>query len=513
MLAALVLFISMIGLVVAQEIQIPFSTHPEVTEITRILNNRYHLVDKEGFERAFLFQLPDSTCVMEVYYTNTGRVYRERQTVTPERLSEIRNILSGYTPSLGEQVNFCDFPEIDFIDANMNDHLALLPVEPDFDKAYLYRMADSSYLIEVFHNRPEGTTFDRRPIPREKVEKIRATLSTKRTASDSTEEDRARRRYLWECFKVYFGFHTWAIPATFGMKGSDTGYGGIIASFMYAGDNIFTRRYKITPGVEALASHGFYGGAIAGLGISALFKEHPTFGGALAGSIAGHGMGWIVARKYKLRQADAQIIGSMGTYGATMGFTTAQLTNEPEGRTIAAFTLVGQAAGYTLASKMKQTGKLTVGDAEAFKSDCYVGPALACALFSSYKDTQKIQYIAPLWIGSFAGVMSGWRAVTREDMSRSQGMFYSLSPYCGYTFGLGVATSLKGSRAAKRIAGVGTAILLHELALRTIHKDNIWADRDVLGLNKLQIDPSGILSRSVQGENYTGSLVTLSYPW
>jgi hypothetical protein len=508
----IILFLLGWGVIQAQEMQVPFLANPEIMEFTSNMNISLSLFDTPGFERANLYLAADSTYAVEIYRRDGERILRERRPIDGSELAKIRAALMEYRPIVERQVNFCDVPEIDFIDAKMNDEMELLPAEAGFEIAYLYMKPDSTFTLEVHKNGVYGKLVERRPIDKKRLDVIREALSRKRTATDSTEEDKARARYLRSCFIAYVGLHSWAIPKSLGLKGPDVWWGCVFSTLMYGIDQQVTKRYKVTPGVQTLSAHGFYGGAALGEELVLMFSDKGRYGGVVVGSVAGHVLGWGLARKFRFNEADGKCIGTMGTYGAALGFTCGTLTGHPERRTIAGLGILGQTAGYWSGIRLGRTGKLTVGDVLALRADLYYAPLIASLIYSVKDDPKKNEYIAPVLIGSAIGLADGIHIAMTDDFSRAQGVVYELISPAAAFLSWGLASIAKSSPDATRLIVVGSVIGLNRLTLHEIRKDNRWDDRrPLLGLDRLHFDASGVLARQTLGDRYHGSLVSASW--
>ena len=88
------LFSIFIAPLFSQEVQIPILPQKHIDYIDAHLQKKFDLFGEySNFQEARIFQLPDSSYVLEILYRSKGKLFKDRKSITAQDIQELRQSL------------------------------------------------------------------------------------------------------------------------------------------------------------------------------------------------------------------------------------------------------------------------------------------------------------------------------------------------------------------------------------------------------------------------------------
>ncbi len=389
----------------AQEIQVPMDEADRILVITADLARRLGLfAEVDGLREALLFQLPDSSFVLEVTSaTPQGRVRRERRPLSPAQALEFRR---DVTTRIAERAR-----------------------SAGVDQSGRTKLVGGATLLGLFYyGWATAVALD--------AEETRANVAAYMVTAGTA------------FFLPYLLTRNRAVPdavATMALWGATRGalHGALAADF--AGDPSTETRFGWSVGVGAVET--VIGGVAAqALGMTSGRAELTGAGGDL-----GLGIGWGIADLLKLNERYDSVTvpdGGGGTYTYGVQDRTAQQ----------AVTLSGAALGLVGGYMLGRTDDWTRGDAAIFRNVSLIAGLAGVAVGDLIQQPRTIteptggggsySYVddgftgtqtAAGLVGAAAGMVAGRMLVANRNFTTSQGTLLTLSPLAGGLLALGIA--------------------------------------------------------------------------
>ena len=335
------------------------------------------------------------------------------------------------------------------IDPRLEERLKLFGDHDDFQRAWLFKLSDSLYVLEVFRKSENAIVKSRLRFTEDGVSEFRARVSSRLLAMDPAYSlDRSgRNKFVAGELFLSLGFYGWAIPAAIEV---DDGRLALGMYMLTSGLGFYipfelTRNAAITDGAATLSLYGATRGVIHGIALAEILSDDPSYRGrtasAILTSITGSIVGYQLASRTHMNSGTAEAVSVGGDLGMGIGLGSAYLSNliddHPRGAgvSVLAGSGLGCLAGAFLASKENYTR----GDAYVLSGATVLG-AYVPLVFADFADPDNNDaYISVSMLGGTAGFLLGHLLVNDREFGTGEGNLIRLGGLAGGLIGLGCA--------------------------------------------------------------------------
>lgn len=358
------------------------------------------------------------------------------------------------------QVPFDSAGRVQRLDRSLEDKLNLFPEFPRFVEAALFRLPDSSYVLEILYDDSAGRLRERRALTSDETADLRwRVMQAISERAPATLLDRSgRKRLIAGNLTLALGYYGWAIPYAF-QVGSGSAYGGLYLVTAAAGYFIPLLATERTSVSRGTASLGLYGGSrgighgiMLGLVAGAEDNGPALVGAGVLASIAEEVAALSIARHANLSDGDAVAIGVLGDFGAGIGVCMADVTgafDHSDDAAVGAWVLAGSAAGLATGGMLARRVDYTRGDAYIVRAAGALG-ALTTITFTTYGDPENDRvYSSAAMAGAVGGLALGHVLIRDHDFSSDQGALITLGGVSGGLLGVGLVTLSAGGHEAE----------------------------------------------------------------
>ena len=356
-------------------------------------------------------------------------------------------------------VPFDSAGRVERLDRSLEDKLNLFPEFPRFVEAALFKLPDSSYVLEIMYDDSAGRLRARRALTPDEASDLRwRVMQAIAARAPAAVLDRSgRKRFIAGNLALALGYHGWAIPVALRV-GSESAAGGlylVTAAAGYFVPLLATEHSSVSRGTASLglygASRGIAHGIMLGLVAGAEDNGRALVGAGALVSIAEEVAALNIARHADLSDGDAVAIGVLGDFGAGIGVGMADVTgafDHSDDAAVGAWVLAGSAAGLATGGLLARNVDYTRGDAYIVRAAGALG-SLATITFTTYGDPDNDRvYSATAMAGAVGGLALGHVLIRDHDFSSDQGGLITLGEVSGALFGVGLVTLAAGDRGA-----------------------------------------------------------------
>jgi hypothetical protein len=345
-------------------------------------------------------------------------------------------------------VPFDSSGRIEHLDRSLEDKLNLFPEYPRFVEATLFRLPDSSYVLEIMYEDSAGHMRARRPLSAADAAELRArVMQIIAEKAPAVALDRSGRKALIAgTLTLALAYHGWAIPVGLNVR-NGTAVGGlylVTAAAGYFVPLLATEHISVSRGTASLAlyggSRGIGHGIMLGLVLGGENHGRTLVSAGLLTSIGEELIGGSVAQSNHLSDGDAVAIGVLGDFGAGIGVAMADVAgafDDGNARAAGAWVLGGSAAGLAAGGLLASRVDYTRGDAYIVRGAGALG-ALTTVTFTSYaKPNNDHVYTTTAMAGAVGGLVLGHVLIRDHDFTSDQGALVTLGEVSGGLLGLG----------------------------------------------------------------------------
>jgi hypothetical protein len=366
-------------------------------------------------------------------------------------------------------VPFDSAGRVERLDRNLEEKLQLFPEYPGFFEAALFRLPDSSYVLEIMYDDSLGRSRARRPLTGNEADELRWRVmqAVALRAPTAALDQSGRKRFIAGNLTLALGYHGWAIP--YAVRASDAAAGGIYLVTAAAGYFVpffATQHASMSRGMAGLGIYGGSRGILHGI-MLALVAGAEENGRAkvtagMVTSIAEEAAAVTIAQKTRLSDGDAVAIGVLGDFGAGIGVCLADVTGAFEGRddsrVIGAWVLAGSAGGLTAGGILASRVDYTRGDAYVVRAAGWLGGLTAITPLT-YGEPDHRAVSAAVIAGTTGGLALGHVLIRHRDFSGDQGALITLGEVAGGLFGVGIVTlTARGTDTDASVYWTGTTV-------------------------------------------------------
>ncbi len=398
-------------------------------------------------------------------------------------------------------------PDMDIMTINkdLENDLILFPDIENFDEAKLFRLPDSSYILEISYYKDDILYRIRRNMNDVELNDLRNKLRDRIELNQPSvlKDHNGRVRYLIGMGALSYGFYGWAIPTIMDLNGS-----GFTGMYLLTSGIGFILPFALTsnsPVSDGAATLSLYGG-LAGIGHGALL--YSIFGGVwdepqapvaamFITSITELLAGYYIATDNNISGGKSEVLATMATFGTGWGLAASgvfDLYNDRQSWALS--TLAGAGAGFVVGNAIANSQNYTRGDASVLANTGILGAALPVSLMALAEVDDYKTYLWAAMAGNALGIIVGNNMVKGLDFSASEGTYMNLASGGGALIGAGLGLLMSGdggdvSKVIPLLSTVGGSAGL--FILYSTFKDNAGTKRDVSSLD-IKFSPSGVMS-------------------
>ena len=356
-------------------------------------------------------------------------------------------------------VPFDSAGRVERLDRSLEDKLNLFPEYPHFVEAALFRLPDSSYVLEIMYDDSAGRLRARRPLTSDEAADLRWRVmqAIAQRAPTAVLDQSGRKRFIAGNLALTLGYHGWAIPVALQVKESVAG--GLYLLTAAAGYFIPLLATERTSVSRGTASLGLYGGSrgighgiMLGLVAGAEDNGPLLVGAGVLASVAEEVAAVNIVRHTNLSDGDAVAIGVLGDFGAGIGVGMADVSgafDSDHAAAVGAWVLAGSAAGLATGGMLARNMDYTRGDAYVVRAAGALG-TIAALTFTTYADPKDDRvYSSTAIAGAVGGLTFGHVLIRDHDFSSDQGALITLGEVSGGLLGMGLVTLAVGNHGAE----------------------------------------------------------------
>jgi len=376
---------------------------------------------------------------------------------------EVMLVLCLFAASVYAQETLVPFDSagrVERLDRSLEDKLNLFPEYPHFVEAALFRLPDSSYVLEIMYDDSAGRLRARRPLTSDEAADLRWRVmqAIAQRAPTAVLDQSGRKRFIAGNLALTLGYHGWAIPSALQVEGGSAA-GGIYLVTAAAGYFIPLLATERTSVSRGTASLGLYGGSrgighgiMLGLVAGAEDNGPLLVGAGVLASVAEEVAAVNIARHTNLSDGDAVAIGVLGDFGAGIGVGMADVSgafDSDHAAAVGGWVLAGSAAGLATGGMLARNMDYTRGDAYVVRAAGALG-TIAALTFTTYADPKDDRvYSSTAIAGAVGGLTLGHVLIRDHDFSSDQGALITLGEVSGGLLGMGLVTLAVGNHGAE----------------------------------------------------------------
>ncbi|MDA3843820.1 MAG: hypothetical protein PF588_05550 [Candidatus Kapabacteria bacterium] len=434
------------------------------------------------------------------------------------------------------------------VDKDLESKLAIFTEYKGFVDAKLFKSDDGTFVLEVTYKVDSKLHRKRNTLSQEEVDELRIKV-TDSIKSDNPAillDQSGRTSFIVGTTILGLGYYGWAVPLMFDAESAEANVGlysvTSFASFLVP--YLITEKIPVT---EAAADLSIYGGA-AGLGHGLLlylifgddfndgyhdeygyyYESSNPFDDALPlmmlTSLAELTAGYFIATKTNMSVGKADVIASVGTFGALAGLGTQVIIDYDAGKEAFGIAgLLGSAAGLAAGNVIANGQDFSKGDAKVFSTAGVLGAWIPfCLYMSAAFDAESFSGEAltgASMAGSILGLVAGNYLVKDLDFTSSQGSYIAWGTPLGGLLGFGLGFMINTDTPTTGLVGsaIGSTVTF-ALLYNTFKKDA----RDFSALDGLDVNFSPVgLATMMSGTDYgvinnrpvVSPILDISFKW
>lgn len=366
----------------------------------------------------------------------------------------------GAHAQVERQITFDEAGKILVVTKSMNDEYKWFEPIETFLEARLFKMNDSSFVLEIMRRADQGNERERRQLSMVDMAALRARIQM--SAGSPTEtgglDQSGRSALLWGSTLWSLFYYGTAITAVFSPEGEFSAsptylIAGGLGYFVPA---ILTQDANVTAGAASLAVGGMFQGALHGWALGGLISgsnlsARTGFALSVLGGVSETIAGYVVGTNTGISEGAAGVINTTEFYGAAGGALAALtiMGNLTDGdasiRVLSGLGLLGAAGGVLVGNEIIKSQHITTSDATVYAVTGALGLGLPYAILSAVNPTNvSSRVITGLGlVGAAGGLYLGTRLIDGLDYRENDGTTVLLSTLAGGLVGIGIAQIVK----------------------------------------------------------------------
>jgi len=414
---------------------------------------------------------------------------------------------------------------IERVDAQLARRLGLFTDRyPGFAEARLFRLADSTFTLEVTMARGRQLVRERVPLTAAGADSLRQRISTlvAANAPEAAVNQEGRTLMLAGSTLLGLGFYGWAFPVAMDVQGAQS-FAGIY--MLTAGGSFFlpfaaTLEQPVTFGMSNLAIYGATRGIPHGILVYQLFVDNKdtdngNLGSAVAASMVEGVGGYLWAKQAGLSAGSATTIATLGDYGLLEGLGFARLSeyhDQDRHRAAAASMLLGSAAGLAAGSALAAHRDYSYGDAAVMRNAGFLGVFASQMITDWFDPRDDKAFVTAAMIGGTAGLAAGDRLVRGTRFTAGQSVIVTLGMVAGAAVGLGVAFVSSGDQGDNGTFLLSSSMVGSAIGFAATYRSLLSAaggPRTERSSWRIEISPLGLTAAAADAKGAGGRGATL----
>lgn len=364
------------------------------------------------------------------------------------------------------QIPFDRAGRIYVISRSFNDQHKIITGFDGFVEARLFKVADSTYSLEVVTEVNGGRGRTNRPLTQQDVDAIRDRVNNIQAESGFVEEEEdftpggidqsGRTALLWG--STLWSLFYYGTATSVALNVDEPAIPILLAGGMgYLVPALLTNDAPVSDGAASLALGGMFQGTIHGWALAALVagedlfqSDTPRLGFGLS-VLTGIGesvAGYVVATNTNMSEGRAGVINTTAFYGLLCGsfvslavFDQVDPTSDAAARVLGGSALLGAAAGVVAGNAVADGQHYSSGDASMYGISGFFGAALPWVVIATIQpDDLSVTLASSISVAStIGGLWLGDQLVRGKDYRSTDGTISALSLLGGGLIGLGVA--------------------------------------------------------------------------
>lgn len=340
--------------------------------------------------------------------------------------------------------------KIEYIDSKLEQKLGLFTEYSNFRKARLFRISDTSFVLEISYQLQEKLLKVRLLLSAEEAKNFqqKVTERIKQKKSEVILDQRGRTTLIIATMTLSLGYYGWAVPVAFDVDDRKLA----VAIYMLTSGAGFYIPLSVTskiPVTDAAATLSLYGGTrgiVHGIFLARLFSKEPSGKEIIASgmlvSIVELLAGFKIANKLNISAGTAETIGVGGDFGLGLGLGAAHLAiffENDNDQAVAGSVLLGSAVGLLGGKLLSNHQPYTRGNSRVLSTAGLLGAYIPLAVVDISGTKNEKAYTAASMLGTVVGLGPGHNLVRGKDFTTGQGNLIKLGQLAGGLLGLGVA--------------------------------------------------------------------------
>lgn len=354
------------------------------------------------------------------------------------------------------QITFDEAGKILVVTKSMNDEYKWFEPIETFLEARLFKMNDSSFVLEIMRRADQGNERERRQLSMIDMAALRARIQMSAGSPMETGglDQSGRSALLWGSTLWSLFYYGTAITAVFSPDGEFSAsptylIAGGLGYFVPA---ILTQDANVTAGAASLAVGGMFQGALHGWALGGLISgsnlsARTGFALSVLGGVSETIAGYVIGTNTGISEGAAGVINTTEFYGAAGGALAALtiMGNLTDGdasiRVLSGLGLLGAAGGVLVGNEIIKSQHITTSDATVYAVTGALGLGLPYAILSAVNPTDvSSRVITGIGlVGAAGGLYLGTRLIDGLDYRENDGTTVLLSTLAGGVVGLGIA--------------------------------------------------------------------------
>ncbi len=366
----------------------------------------------------------------------------------------------GAHAQVERQITFDEAGKILVVTKSMNDEYKWFEPIETFLEARLFKMNDSSFVLEIMRRADQGNERERRQLSMIDMAALRARIQMSAGSPMETGglDQSGRSALLWGSTLWSLFYYGTAITAVFSPDGEFSAsptylIAGGLGYFVPA---ILTQDANVTAGAASLAVGGMFQGALHGWALGGLISgsnlsARTGFALSVLGGVSETIAGYVIGTNTGISEGAAGVINTTEFYGAAGGVLAALtiMGNLTDGdasiRVLSGLGLLGAAGGVLVGNEIIKSQHITTSDATVYAVTGALGLGLPYAILSAVNPTDvSSRVITGIGlVGAAGGLYLGTRLIDGLDYRENDGTTVLLSTLAGGLVGIGIAQIVK----------------------------------------------------------------------
>lgn len=327
------------------------------------------------------------------------------------------------------QVPFLPSKGIERFDAEGDVKTQLFSRYPGFQDASLFRMGDSTYVLEVRRRFDGELRRSRRLLSEAELAALRRRVTAAIDLHDpfSSLDQSGRSTFLGTAYSLSIGLYGWGVPVLANMKGSAAvGTYLLINAATILMANGATESMEISQGMADMTAYGTGLGILHANMLTILFDENASFkahvGASMAGSLIEGIAAYQLSKVWKPRDGAIDMLATTTTVGVLYGYGTLVLLDQTTSKGTAASVLAGSVVGAVIGANMMGRPEYTPGNMGVIRGGFLLGVYIPATVLIAASVADDKAVVGTLMAGGVVGSLFGNSLIQGKRFTSQEGV-------------------------------------------------------------------------------------------